>query len=304
MRSRAIVQAYHKYTLFGGEYYEPILDFQIKTLGKYKDEYDKVYFMDSNWEIDKSKLGNLNAEIIRISPNLRYYDGYKEVLPQVKEDLVLFMDNDVVVYKDKIIDTTFSIVEAGEHTGILRFPQVDVVSICASIGNQHFPEIGGNSQFSLHWFATHKDYLMKYIDLEWGPNMPEHETFGAVTKAMIEDKVRHFEIEEDMTNILYNGTKDRDKGKDLGHYHIRAGATPAYLLATKYSPEHEKTYWEYIKNQPKSEYLRQCAWYYYMMPKIPEYSRPFMEMLTDMGIDPLGGTWIDYLRNFIKYHGL
>ena len=50
--TKAIVTAFHKYTPFGTEYYQPILDFYLKTMKKYKDEYDKVYFVDSNWDID------------------------------------------------------------------------------------------------------------------------------------------------------------------------------------------------------------------------------------------------------------
>ena len=37
----SIVVAFHKYTPFGGEYYEPIYDFFIKQITKYKDEFDK-----------------------------------------------------------------------------------------------------------------------------------------------------------------------------------------------------------------------------------------------------------------------
>jgi len=40
--TRAIVVAFHKYTPFGGEFYEPILDFFLQQMKKYKDEFRQI----------------------------------------------------------------------------------------------------------------------------------------------------------------------------------------------------------------------------------------------------------------------
>ena len=94
----------HAYTSFGTEYYEVILDFFLQTMRKYKDEYDKLYIIeDSNWSIDPQKLEGLNAEIVKVDVHLRYFDAYKAILPQVKEDLVLLVDNDMVICRKGII---------------------------------------------------------------------------------------------------------------------------------------------------------------------------------------------------------
>src|SRR3990167_10958427 len=99
--TRCLIVAFHKYTPFGSQYYEPILDFQIQTLKKYEDEYDRIYFIDSNWNIDLDKLekADIKGEIIRVNPSLRYYQAYQEVLPTVTEDLVFFLDNDSIIWK-------------------------------------------------------------------------------------------------------------------------------------------------------------------------------------------------------------
>lgn len=251
--TRAIIQAWHKYTPFGGEFYEPILDFQIQTLKKYKDEYDKVYFVDSNWDIHTSRLEGLTAEILKVSPHLRYYDAYKEVLPDIQEDLVLFMDNDMVVHKEEIIDDVFGCLELDDEIAkrTVLGRKVDVISIYDTIGTWKTDKMNGKNKFCPYWFATRKDLLMKYLDVDWSPDMPDFETLGKLTKAMIEDGVNAYEWEEDKTDF---------PTKDLGYYHIRAGSTPAYLLATKHYGNKEE-YWKYLKNQPKKEYLRQCEWY-------------------------------------------
>src|ERR1700694_1154434 len=110
---RAILVNFHLYTPFGKEFYEPILDFFLQQMRIYQDEYDHLYLLDSNWEIDQKKIEGMEASIIRTDPNMRYYDAYKAVLPQIKEDLVLFMDNDMVVYKPGIIKETFYKLEIG-----------------------------------------------------------------------------------------------------------------------------------------------------------------------------------------------
>jgi len=298
--SRAILVCFHKYTNYGGQYYEPILDFFLASMKKFADEYDKIYFIDSNWEIGKSLgdiriLNEVKGEIIRVNPSLRYFDAYKEVLPQIEEDLVLFMDNDTLVYKPNKIAQTFS---------LLKYYPYDVVSIYDTIGEKTFPELNGKSKFCPYWFATRKELLIKYLDIDWGPNMPEYETLGKLTQKMLEDRVRPYEWPEDKSSIYIDGTKTDEKGKDLGYYHIRAGSVPAVLLAWR-KHDYEK-FFEYIKTSPQREYLRQIMWYWYMTVVKGSVSSEMLLKITDMLID-IGieaENWENYKDKFIKYHGL
>ncbi len=292
--SRAIVVAFHKYTPFGDEYYEPLLDSFLRSMEKYRDEYDKVYLLDSNWKIDSKKIEGLEAEIIVTDPQLRYYDAYKSVLPQIKEDLVMFMDNDMVVYRAGVIDAAFGIlVEAPEY------PQA-VVSIFDTIGEYQTIKMNGKNKFCPYWFVASKDLLMKYRDVYWGSDMPKHETLGKLTEVMLNDGVEPIEWEEDKGGYMFDGKvmAGDEKGKDLGYYHVRAGSTPAYLLAThKYGDA--KTYWDYINNQPKIELLRQCAWYEYMLDDV---SPALLLMLIDMKVS--AEDFYLYYHKFKKCHGL
>ena len=272
-QTRAIVMAFHKYTPFGDEFYEPILDFQLRTLEKYKNEFDWVYILDSTWNIEQG-LTRLNQsgikmegedslvrkiEFIKVDPSLRYYDAYKQVLPQIQEDLVLFMDNDMVVYKEGVIGKTFDTLQEKACDGL---PIFDVASITDTIGTMKVDLKTGN-KFCPYWFASRKELLMKYLDVDWSPDsMPYTETFGLLTEAMLKDGLRAYEMKDDKTEATFvNGEIKTEK--NLGYYHIRAGSTPAYLLATKHYGD-KKTYDDYLKNQPKSEILRHCDWYKYM----------------------------------------
>jgi len=236
--TRAVVVAFHNYTYtLDHRYYEPIFNFFMRNFREaWYSEADELYLVDSNWGC---KYIDPKVKILEVPQHLRYYDVYKRVLPKIKEDLVLFMDNDMVVYRKGIVDTTFKKLEEGYH----------VVSILDTIGKT-FLQLGGKSKFCPYWFATHKKLLMEFTNIEWGPEMPEYETLGRLTEEMLKAGVKFFEVEEDKT----------DEGKNLGYYHIRAGSVPAYLLTTKHFGD-PRTYWEYIRNQPASEVLRQCGWY-------------------------------------------
>ena len=283
--TRAILVAFHKYQPFGEEFYEPILDFFIKSMKKYEDEYDKIYFIDSNWNISNERISSLKAEVLKVNQHLRYYDAYKEVLPQIKEDLVLFMDNDMVVYRKWIIDEVFQ-----------KFTTHDVVSIYDSCGTYKTDKLNGGNKFCPYWFATKKDLLMKYRDVEWGPGMPEHETLGKLTEVMLNDGIKPYEFKEDKNSIYIDGKQNGDGSFNLGYYHIRAGSTIAYLLAER-GYGNKETYWAYLKKQPEMEYLRQCAWYCYMCG--PTF---YPQLLNDLAIDQ--ATWTKYMAYFLSYHGL
>ena len=292
--TKAIVVAFHKYTPFGGEFYEPMLSFFLQQMQKFKDAYGTLYLIDSTWGISPTTHHlPLNVIVIRVDPSWRYYDAYKWVLPQVKEDLVLFVDNDTIIYKEEVINKTFSILEGRYEKDSTNWVR-DVVSIYDTIGEHTFEELGGKSKFCPYFFAAKKDLLMKYLEVDWGSAMPEHETLGKLTQVMLADGVRPYEWPEDKSNCLYDGTQDGEMGKGTGLYHVRAGSTPAYLLATK-EYGNKETYWKYLKEQPKSEYLRQCACYKYMGGKpYPIYQ--------DVGISHR--EWGMYQDRFEKYHNL
>lgn len=306
MSSRCLCVCWHKYTPYGSSYYEPILTFFLQQMQKFENEYDMIYLIDSNWEIDIKKIEGMKAKIIRVNPSLRYYEAYKEVLPQIKEDLVLFLDNDFLIFQKWPLNNAFHVLSMGDRCihGIgnnictdcwnvgVRFQKYDIVSIIDTIGTMKVPLEKGN-KCCPYFFATKKELLMKYLDIDWGPDaMPYTETFGLLTEAILKDGFHVYEIKDNKSNILFDGTQDEPKKTNF--YHIRAGSTPAYLLATKEYGNID-TYNDYLKNQPKSEFLRQACWYQYMG------GNP-LSIIIDSGLAK--ETWDNYYQKFLNYHGL
>jgi hypothetical protein len=282
MKSKALLCSFHCYTPFGRKFYQPILDNFTEMLFRYRNEFDTVYLLDSQWGIEPIADW---VKVIVTNPSLRYYDAYKEVVPMVKEDMVLFVDNDMFIYRTRVIFEAFEWLK-----------KYDVASIYDTIGEKHYLKLGGQSKFCPYFFATRTETLKKFINCEWGPKMPEHETLGELTQKMLEAGLRPKEIEEDKSDFLFGTELGERRSKNLGYYHIRAGSTPAYLLAHR--ERGDSQYFDYIKNQPKSEYLRQLAWYWIMG------GNKFIniQLLTEIGENY--GDWFKYIENFRIFHGL
>lgn len=236
--TKCVVVAFHNYCwMWDHKYFNVMSDYFMKNYKEFwKDEVDRVYIMDSTWDFD---YPDDKIEVVKVNSSIRYYDVYKQFLPKIKEDAVLFMDDDMVVYRKGIVADTFKKLEEG----------YDVVSIYDSCGQYSFPELGGKNKFCPYWFCAKVKDLLEYRYCEWGPNMPMHETIGEVTKEMLLKGLKPYEIEEDKSDT-----------KDLGYSHIRAGSSIPYLLTTKHYGNID-TYWEYLKGQPESETLRLCGWF-------------------------------------------
>ena len=304
--TKSIVVAFHKYQPYGGEYYEPILDFFLQSMQKYKNEYDRIYIIDSNWNIRKNHQIHINVyedkniSILQVNPSLRYYEAYKEVLPQIQEDLVLFMDNDMVVYREGIIRKTFDKLDSSlPSVDVLGHDNAtyDVVSIYDTIGDYKTDRLHGKNKFCPYWFAAKKELLMQYQEVDWGSHMPHSETLGKLTEAMLNDGVESYEWEEDKSSLLFDGSESypngTGRGKDLGYMHVRAGSTLPVLLAWK--KEGSEEYQKYLDTQPKSEYLRQACWYQYMGGDPTEVCSD-VEITKEM--------WDNYYNKALVYYGL
>ena len=279
--NKFIVSSWRCYTPFGREFYQPMEDYFLSSLGKYRDEFDRLYIIDSQWEVGKIPDW---VTVVRTNPNKRYYETYKEIVPSLPEGAVLFLDNDMVIYKKGIISTIFSHLE--NH---------DIVSIYDTIGEKKYEELGGQSKFCPYLFASRVKTLLPFLDCEWGP-VPWGETLSELTDRILKAGLKPYEMEEDKSNFLFGEELGNKKSRDLGYYHIRAGSTPAYLLSHR--KRGDSQYKDWLKNQPKSEYLRQFAWYWIIG------GSQFMnkDLVEELGIGY--PDWLKYVESFRKYYGL
>lgn len=304
-RSRAIVTAWHQYTPFGSEFYQPMFDFYLKNIEQYRDEFDKLYFINSDW-----KFPSGDFEVIEKERDGHHWTQFKDAIPKIKADKLLFLDDDVIIYRKGVIDNWFK--------------QLDTFDACVEFdgagGLKHvawekFPEMKDKEaeKIGSWYFAVNKELLNKIGDLDMDPHYYSDgeyiksldyyakqgdwtDSFGIFLWQLLDNHAKLYEIEHERSRIYIDGTRTtfETKGKDLGYYHVFSGSAPAYLLATeKYG--NIDTYKDYLEHQPKNEYLRQAAWYQYMGGN-PE------RIVLDAGVELV--KWEEYMQKFKDYHGL
>lgn len=294
--SKAVCIAYHLYTPQGREFYMPLFNNFTENLKLWKDEFDTLYIIDSLYHFTEEE----KKQVTDIKPNTifldREIDGhhwvqFKWVMPKIKEDAILFLDNDVVIYKKGIVKSWFDKIDKGyDFVG-----SFDGSGTSKETEKYSFLTKSGHKRMGSYYFILTKKLMDKIGDYTFEP-LPEEgfDSFGKFTLQMLDTNPKIYEIIDDRSSIYFNGDKTPEVGLNLGYYHIRAGSSSAYLLATKKYGD-IKTYEDYIKTQPKTEYLRQMAWYVYMSGNVDE-------ILNWININP--DNWKNYLSEFKEYHGI
>lgn len=268
--TRAAVVSFRNYVwLEPHKYFDVIFDFFMKNFKEHwYNEVDKLYIMDSMWD---AVYDDPKVKIVKVDGQLRYYEAYKQFLPKIKEDLVLFLDNDMVIAESGRVASAFAKLEEG----------YDVVTIMDTIGTWATDQLKLGNKFCPYFFATKKDLLMKFRYSHWEPNMPEYETLGDLTRDMVNAGVKVLEIQDDKEHPPVNPD----------FYHIRAGSAIAYLLTTKHSNS-ALEYWDYLKLQPESEIMRHCDWYDRMGGSTKELRNDLAEAVSRRNLE--NGKGFDY----------
>lgn len=243
--NRAVIIPFHQYTPFGHEFYQPLLNYQLKTYKKYRNEYDQLYLIDSEWGIPESD----DYIVLKKEIDGHHWVQFKWAIPKIKEENMLFMDNDVLLFDKGIIDNWFKKIEEGYEIATAFDGSGDYFK-----HTPHWMQAAGWKRMGSYYFILTKKLLSQIPNYDFAPidiDGKHFDSFGLFTsqwtKFILEKKV--FKI------IDHRNRKPSDP-----YFHIRAGSTIPYLLASKHYG-HEDDYWNYLKNQPKEEYLRQCRWY-------------------------------------------
>jgi hypothetical protein len=303
-----VVMCWHNYVPhLDHKYFNVLYGHFLNELDIWGAEVDRIYLLDSTWDIDRVPA---MAKVVKVDPNKRYWEAYEDIIPEL-EGNVLFMDNDMLVHKEGIIKNYFD-----------KLSDYGVISIYDTIGpltelvNQKWPFMGGQTKFCPYFFMSRASILQSIPNLKLGTIHYDKgtyikeldyttkegdwgETLGEATIKLLDWGVKPLEVPEDKSSTYIDGHEDNPKR--LGYYHIRAGATPAYLLTHRNLGD-RKTYDDYIANQPKSELLRQLGWYWYMNDKNPYKVDPndILEVVNDCGYNH--EDWLKYMDRFISFH--
>lgn len=333
-RDRAVVIAWHRYQPHVGESYRVLFENWLKLLPIWAKEVDALYLIDSDMNFDELDRARIAQYIPQVHILKRELDGhhwvqFKWAIPQIKEQNMLFLDNDVVITQSGIIDGWFKSLEDGN---------LDFVGSFDGSGGMHdlivekYPvmKLAGNRMGSYYFILTQrllkelKEYTFEPNYFEVGTYIPEldHTTvegdwldsFGWFTlKMLARDGSKMLSIADPRQSIYLQPTalmageqdweinKDPENPTNLGYYHLRNGNLANYII-TSLEAGNKQDYWRELSSV-KREYLRSLAWFQYMDRHTLNKFQPQIDrLLSDTGVSR--EKWDEYMSEFIKYHEL
>ena len=117
--TKALLITYHNYNFpFDTFYHKVIYDYFIHSLPLWQDIFDKIYIIDSKWDFtddEKKQLTDVKEAVFWKTLG----DGHPIIqwpiyIPQVQEDCLMVIDNDVFIYDRKGIQSWFDLLKEND----------------------------------------------------------------------------------------------------------------------------------------------------------------------------------------------
>lgn len=319
-KKRALVIAWHRYVPYYGTGYRVLWEDWLKRFEQWGHLVDAFYLIDSDMEFTKEDEDKLQA----IQPNTKIYKRelhghhwvqFKWILPEVQEESILFLDNDVVITNPLVIDEWFQKAERADFVG-----SFDGSGGITPLMWEKFPWLKERNyaRMGSYYFILTRNLLNKIEDIDFTPLMPIPEgthikeigyttkkedwvdSFGMFTIKMLATNPIIEEIVDDRSNILLLNdgiSRFPNIAPNRGYYHIRNGNFANYIISS-WEAGMREDYLRTLKISPQYEVLRTMAWF----SVLGGSSHITDRILSDVGVDR--PTWQEYITQFIQYHHL
>ena len=266
--------------------------------------FDKVYVVDSGCNLHELGVlpelqANPKLEIIK-KPAQSHWQNMNELIREAKEESILLLDSDTIIYDWEKLHSLIKFYEAGEYQAMGMFDGsggVDMSQYPIMRENEYRFE---RRRFCPYFFLLQKKALRP--DFDFTPRGGENwtDSMGTVTEQMLEDKVRIFELPDDRSTISLEDTGDIT--------HVQWLDTPPKKWAMKENPDKG---WYHVRNfggalkiikdkefgaVPGREARRLLAWAYAMADKAEIPVAIFQSV--DVEVD----VWNKYYEAFKEYH--
>jgi len=294
--SRAYITTFHNYSEpFHTDYYKVFYDYFVAQFNLWCDLVDTVYIIDTNWnftEDDKKRLTDIKKEVVFYKSPIQGHHNkqYQEFLPQIKEDEMLFMDNDVFITKRFGISDWFF--KAQNKEAVIswfgyqssKYPQG---AIKDPLWNKYpfLKERDVVFMESCHFLLTKK--LLKRIgkDLDFMNYQPFKEgtyikDFDYHTKKG--DWCEFFGLLGYQILSGNNWAEMPTSEYGWGYYHVRA-CSYVYLLLS-YKKLGLPQYGDFLKNFKKEDIIERLVWFY-ILDKNGKYHKELFEIVKDFEIE-------------------
>jgi hypothetical protein len=296
--------------------YFPRVDKQYKTQGKvfmnqvkkWADQIDHFYIANGGWEFDwLPKNTTVHAE------DMRSHTHYLNTMTNmVKEDAILYLDPDILVYDLEVIKRGFEALETHDVAGILdnsaQVPLENEFDLFKANENR-----GVRRRFT-PYMTFIKSNLIKGLDFDWVDG--KYDSMGLITHEVMKKGVKYCEFEDDRNTLRvdeqgnfskdtwldgapYKWSTPHDKQKDLGYYHVRNSSVGLSML--KEFKTDREAYDRRKSTMPFTEVMRLLAWQWlYDKAAQEDWSEGYWPVLNDFNVSR--ERWNEYIKQLEEYY--
>lgn len=310
--TRALITVFYQYDPRVNNHFKTQGDIFVKLLKKWNDELDRICLVDCGWDFasDIPKVHLFKEE------RKLHWDYFNQYIPQMKEDIILIVDPDTLIYDPEIIKKGFDLLENDDF---------NVASILDNSGSfELFPANENRDvrkRLAPYLCFIKRDFLMSVADLDFSPVADKYDSMGKISHQLVNSKkMKLYEFPDDRTTLRmdekdhwkrtkdtwldgtnFNWSKPTYKSNDLGYYHVRNSSVGLSML-NEFKHDQE-AYQRRKKITPFSEVIRLLAWqwvYDKAAGRIQEWQPAFEPVLRDYKVR--WDDWLNYLGELKNYH--
>jgi len=258
--SRAHISTWYNYSAsLETNYYQLFYQHFVDNFHKWCDLVDTIYIIDVNWnftDVDKKRITDIKKEVVFykspiIGPHCIQYQHF---LPQIKEEQMLFMDNDCFILDRIGISQWFDVLK--DNDAVIKMDNHGGLSKPIKA---KYPMANGNDCFDMAHFLITRKFLNSLEKIDFNSYQP-------FPKGIYIKELDYYTQEGDwceMFALLFYQMLERKNtmvfSKLDGLEHIRGGSY-IYLLPS-YKVNAMPQYWDYIQKQPKKHTQKLIEWF-------------------------------------------
>lgn len=308
--TKAVVVPFHPGTFAPTKHYRVFEKAWLACWKKWRHLIDKAYIIDHGWDF---KGKDKKFKVFKIEKS--HWDNMAEVIPKVKEDIIILMDCDTVFYSEIEMERILRDMEKVDLSAI--FDGSGGVNLAKKYDflkpNKNRTE---RRRIAPYLCFIKRDLMMK-TSLDFAPvgGGDFQDSFGKWTGEVLSHNPKIRELEDDRNTLRlnkdgaiekdtwldgpgYKWSEPMDEIKRLGYYHIR-NFTLGLNLVNGFRDD-RATYLHYKRITPFSEAMRCLAWLQALTVRFgtPDQLSRILPVAHDFGAT----NWGEYVDNFEKYH--
>lgn len=314
--SIAAIVPFYKYCPDDGQAHRHLFEYWLKSLDIWKEEVDKIYFVDSG-------CGYLDSDYLRIKSRVdtavfrrpldSHWSNLNLTIPFVSEDKFVILDSDMFIYRkgviteiEKQLDNNYDIVSLLDTSGGIAL-------------EDKYPYLKANSfrsirrRFAPYLFAVNTEYFKSIGHIDFTPLGGDQwtDSMGLITDQLLSKNPRLFELDDDRSTLNFKMEGDfyatsfldsteyewsKNPHKDYGFYHARGWGGGHGMIENR--RWNQAAYWPSQKAMPLQEGMRLLAWQHVMSDE--QYHRAIYDCCLDFGVSE--ARFNEYVTEFKKFH--